>query len=338
MLNIVHQIFIRNLSYFRIRLHEVVQKAIIGFLLFLIFEVVVFSMLVSCVHFLDIYQLLGHDTILHLGIVWSVDLSSNFEMVAIIMQNIFKLMVVATNAMIPEHGHIQPFFGFLHEVLVLALHHRLVPVVLNISFMVLFVQRVSLTSLLESIHHPMVALLLGLRICPLKEKRLGFISHFCRHSSLARTSSPDLFWEHTIELLSHRDWVHGGLPFPAEVKFLLGLIQFHDLVGFISARALDGDFGRLALRGTIPLLFRLLRVDDYIAIYSFCLRVHKVGVRRCGSLLTIRTDRCPISKRSRTGIIKGKADTLVIPLAVSFAIKLLLKTNSAIGFDGIFEN
>lgn len=78
MLNILHQVFIRNLSYFRIRLHEVVQKAIIGFLLFLIFQVVVFSMLVYCVHFLDIYQLLGHDAILHLGIVWSVDLSSNF--------------------------------------------------------------------------------------------------------------------------------------------------------------------------------------------------------------------------------------------------------------------
>lgn len=123
MLNIVHQIFIRNLSNFRIRLHEVVQKAIIGFLLFLIFEAVVFSMLGSRVHFLDVDQLLSHDTILHLGIVWSVDLSSNFEMIAIIVQDIFKLMVVATNAMIPEHGHVQPFLGLLHEVLVLALHH-----------------------------------------------------------------------------------------------------------------------------------------------------------------------------------------------------------------------
>ena len=168
---------------------------------------VVFSIrFVSCVNFwVDIHQLLGHYTVLHLGIVWSVNLSSNFEMITIIMQNIFKLMVITTNAMIPEHGHIQPFFRFLYKILVLALHHRLVPVVLNVSFVFLFVQRVSQTSLLESVHHPMMTLLLGLSIRPLKKKRLSFISHFCLRSPLGHTGSSDLFWKHTIKLLTHRD-------------------------------------------------------------------------------------------------------------------------------------
>ena len=243
-------------------------------------------------------------------------------------------MVITTNAMIPEHGHIQPFFRFLYKILVLALHHRLVPVVLDIYFVFLFVQRVSLTSLLESVHHPMMTLLLGLSIRPLKKKRLSFISHFCLRSPLGHTGSSDLFWKHTIKLLTHRDWVDGGLSFLVKI---LCLVHFHDLVGFITTHAIYLNFGRIGNSGTTIWLFcGIIRIDNNITIYSFYWLVHKVGVY-CGCttpLSIILMQWRPIRKRWRTRIIKRKAYTVVIP----FTVKLLLKFNSAIGCDSVFEN
>ena len=91
---------------------------------------------------------------------------------------------------------------------------------------------------------------------------------------------------------------------------------------------------RIGNSGTICVFLRLIRVDDNMTINSFYRLVQILGVCGCATLLYILILRCAIRKRSRTRIVKGKAHTFVIP----FTVELLLKTNSAIGFDSIFEN
>ena len=202
--------------------------------------------------------------------------------------------------------------------------------------MLLFVNGISRTSLLQSVHHPMIALLRGLSICPLEEKCLSFISYFCRHSSWGHTTSANLFWKHILKLLIYGDRVHGRLPFLVQLKLLLRLVHFLYLVWFVATLAIDWDFGRIGNSGwAIPFSW-IVWFNDNIAINTLDRLVQKVGLHgpTAADLFSFVIHRRSACKRCWARVIKGKAHTVVIP----FALKMLLKANLAIGFDRVFEN